>query len=120
VLLQDEVALNVRSELLEVIAMNLIESSNPFTRDRGDAPARWLLDILWLVLASGEDTNGEYSVIEQYMPVGSGPIPHIHPYEDEAFYVLSGEMTAIIGGQKVVLGRAAWATSRGTSCTSSR
>ncbi|MFJ5723003.1 cupin domain-containing protein [Streptomyces sp. NPDC093149] len=84
--------------------MALIVSGNPFTRSRDDAPARWLLDILWLVLASGEETNGEYSVIEQFMPVGSGPPPHIHPFEDEAFYVLSGEMTAIIGGQKAVLG----------------
>ncbi|MFE4414610.1 cupin domain-containing protein [Streptomyces sp. NPDC093064] len=84
--------------------MDLIVSGNPFARSRDDAPARWLLDILWLVLASGDDTNGEYSVIEQFMPVGSGPPPHVHPFEDEAFYVLSGEMTAIIGGQKVVLG----------------
>ncbi|WP_238011399.1 cupin domain-containing protein [Dactylosporangium sp. AC04546] len=84
--------------------MNLIVSSNPVARSRDDAPARWLLDILWLVLATGEDTNGGYSVIEQFMPVGSGPPPHIHPFEDEAFYILAGEMTAIIGGQEVVLG----------------
>ena len=82
---------------------NLIESSKPFARTRDDAPARWLLDNLWLVLATGEDTNGEYSVIEQFMPVGSGPPPHVHPFEDEAFYLLAGEMTVIVGGQKVVL-----------------
>lgn len=84
--------------------MNLIEPSKPFARTREDAQARWLLDILWLVLATGEDTNGEYSAIEQFMPVGSGPPPHVHPFEDEAFYVLAGEITVIIGGQKVVLG----------------
>jgi hypothetical protein len=58
--------------------VNLIVSSNPVAYSTEDAPARWLLDALWVVLASGEGTNGEYSVIEQYMPVGSGPIPHIH------------------------------------------
>ncbi|MFF3989904.1 cupin domain-containing protein [Streptomyces sp. NPDC001797] len=84
--------------------MDPIVSGNPFACSRDHAPARWLLDILWLVLASGEDTNGEYSVVEQFMPVGSGPPAHVHPYEDETFYVLSGEMTAIIGGQEVVLG----------------
>ena len=83
--------------------MHLIVSSSPFAHSRDRAPARWLLDILWLVLATGEDTNGEYAVIEQFMPVGSGPPPHVHPFEDEAFYVLAGEMTAIIGGQEVVL-----------------
>jgi hypothetical protein len=46
----NEVALNVRSELLEVIAMNLIESSNPFTRNRvfdvtsGSHPADQVVD----------------------------------------------------------------------------
>jgi quercetin dioxygenase-like cupin family protein len=84
--------------------MNLIDPSKPFARTREDNQARWLLDILWLVLATGEDTSGQYSVIEQFMPVGSGPPPHVHPFEDEAFYVLAGEMTVIIGGQKVVLG----------------
>jgi hypothetical protein len=44
-----------------------------------------------VVLASGEDTNGEYSVIEQYMPVGSGPIPHVHPFEEEAFTSCPGK-----------------------------
>jgi hypothetical protein len=56
-----------RDTPLEALAMNLIVSSNPVTCSTEDAPARWLLDALWVVLASGE-----YSVIEQYMPVGSG------------------------------------------------
>ena len=84
--------------------MNAILSSNPVMCGRNDAPAQWLLDIPWLVLATGEDTNGENSVIEQFMPVGSGPPPHVHPYEDKAFYVVAGEMTSTIGGQTVALG----------------
>jgi quercetin dioxygenase-like cupin family protein len=83
--------------------VNPIVSSLPFARNRDEAPARWLLDIVWFVLATGEDTNGEYSIIEQFMPIGAGPPPHVHPFEDETFYVLAGEMTIIVGGQKLVL-----------------
>ena len=76
----------------------------PFKSDAKDAAAYWLLDVLWIVHVTGEQTGGRYSVIEQYMPEGSGPPPHVHPFEDEAFYVLAGEMTANVGGQSLVLG----------------
>ena len=76
----------------------------PFKSDAKDAPAYWLLDVLWIVHVTGEQTEGRYSVIEQYMPEGSGPPPHVHPFEDEAFYVLAGEMTVNVGGQSLVLG----------------
>lgn len=83
--------------------MNPIVSSLPFAHHRDEVTGRWLLDCLWFVIASGEDTNGAYSVIEQFMPVGSGPPPHVHPFADEMFYVLAGEMTVIVDGQKLVL-----------------
>ena len=76
----------------------------PFKSDAKDAPAYWLLDVLWIVHATGEQTGGRYSVIEQYMPEGSGPPPHVHPFEDEAFYVLAGEMTVNVGGESLILG----------------
>lgn len=83
-------------------------SSKPFLRRRDEAEARWLADILWLLIATGEDTEGEYSVVEQFMPTGSGPPPHVHPFEDESFYVLAGQMTAVVAGQTLVLGPGAF------------
>ena len=44
-----------------------------FHRDRDTAPAYWMLDLLWLVLADGRETGGAYSVMEQLMPQSSGP-----------------------------------------------
>jgi hypothetical protein len=38
-----------------------------FARNRETAPAYWMLDVLWLVLVDGRDTNGAYSVMEQWM-----------------------------------------------------
>lgn len=41
---------------------------------------------------SSEDTNGNLAVFEQtgFTP-GGGPPLHIHPYQDEYFYILEGE-----------------------------
>src|ERR1700751_5792124 len=38
------------------------------------------------------------------MPPGVGPPPHVHAFEDEAFWVMEGEMTAEVGGKTLVLG----------------
>ena len=42
-----------------------------------EAPAYWFLDILWIVLASTEQTGGRFTVMEQLMPQGAGPGPHV-------------------------------------------
>lgn len=67
------------------------------------APAYWFLDCLWIVHVNGTQTNGEYSLLEQWMPEGSGPPPHVHPIE-EVFFVIEGEMTVYVGDQVIVLG----------------
>ena len=53
-------------------------------------------------LATGEDTNGKYALWEALVPPGGGPPPHVHSREEEGFYVLEGEITFTINGEKVV------------------
>ena len=48
--------------------MATIHTSDPFVSTPQDSPAYWLLDILWVVHATGEQTEGRYSLIEQWMP----------------------------------------------------
>ena len=69
-----------------------MNSPIPFSSNRQDAPAYWQVDILWLLLATGEQTGGTYSLIEEFCPKNSGPPPHYHD-QDEAFHVLEGEIT---------------------------
>ncbi len=47
---------------------------------------------LWSPLVSGEQTGGAYSVLEQLMPAGTGPPPHVHEQTDEIFYILEGQV----------------------------
>jgi len=53
-------------------------------------------------LATGEDTNGEYAMWEAIVPPGGGPPPHVHSREEEAFYILEGEVTFQIDGKPLV------------------
>jgi len=45
-------------------------------------------------LATGEDTNGKYALLEAIVPPGGGPPPHVHSREEEGFYILEGEITS--------------------------
>lgn len=44
-------------------------------------------------LATGNETDGEYFLVEATIPPGGGPPFHIQTREEEAFYVLEGELT---------------------------
>ena len=50
--------------------------------------------------AAKEDTGGAYALIEGTV-VGGGPPPHIHTTEEEAFYVLEGELNVLVGERTV-------------------
>jgi quercetin dioxygenase-like cupin family protein len=53
-------------------------------------------------LATGEDTNGKYALWEALVGPGGGPPPHVHSREEEGFYILEGEITFTINGERVV------------------
>lgn len=53
-------------------------------------------------LATGDDTGGKYAMWEAIVGPGGGPPPHVHSREEEGFYVLAGEITFTIDGQRQV------------------
>ena len=69
------------------------------------APAFWQQGILWTMLATGDQTGGDYTFIEELCPKDSGPPPHVHEWQDEAIYVVEGEVTFRAGDQ-IVKGQA--------------
>jgi len=48
----------------------------------------------------GADTDGAYSLLEVELD-GDGPPQHIHKAEDEAFYVLEGEIKVLLGERTI-------------------
>lgn len=60
----------------------------------------WAMGVLVTVKVTAEDTAGAYSVFEDWIPPGAGPVPHTHTKEDETIYVLEGELRAWLGGEQ--------------------
>ena len=63
----------------------------------GEGKMLWVVDELMTFKVSGEDTGGAYSLTDSVVPPGGGPPPHIHHREDEAFWVLEGELQVMVG-----------------------
>jgi len=57
----------------------------------------WYNGTLVTFLLTGEDTQGQFALLEMLGRNGSAPPPHIHHREDEIFYVLEGELTVRVG-----------------------
>jgi quercetin dioxygenase-like cupin family protein len=52
------------------------------------------------LLATGEETDDKYALIEAIVPPGGGPPPHKHSREEEGFYVLQGELQITVDGER--------------------
>lgn len=65
----------------------------------GGGKTVWVLDSFITFKLTGEDTNGEMTLVETVAAPGSGP--HMHGREDETFYVLEGEFEFLAGEGKV-------------------
>ena len=81
-----------------------------FIHGNDEAPAYWMQDILWIMLADANDTGGRWSMMEQLMPMGAGPPPHKHLWSDETFYILDGTITYLLEGEIRTATKGAWVT----------
>ena len=81
-----------------------------FIHRNDEAPAYWMQDILWIMLADAKDTGGRWSMMEQLMPMGAGPPPHKHLWSDETFYILDGQITFLIEGEIKTAGKGSFVT----------
>lgn len=63
----------------------------------GEGNARWWGGGLATIKITGEETGGLYSIVEVLEPQGARAPLHLHRKEDEAFYVLEGEVTFQVG-----------------------
>lgn len=77
-----------------------------------NSTAFWLIDTLWMPLATSHHTQDNFSLLEQVCPVG-GPQTHMHPTE-EGMYILEGHVIFQVGGQEVKAGPGTFASIPGT------
>jgi quercetin dioxygenase-like cupin family protein len=50
---------------------------------------------------TSKETRGAYSILESVVQPGTGPEPHRHSKEDEAFYVIEGQYEFRVGNQVI-------------------
>jgi quercetin dioxygenase-like cupin family protein len=70
----------------------------------GDGTQLWVLDTRMNVKAGAAQTGGAFTVIEWSAPIGFGPPLHQHDGEDEAFYLLAGQLTVNCGDHSWTVG----------------
>jgi quercetin dioxygenase-like cupin family protein len=68
------------------------------SRTAGDGPTLDVLGVTHVYKAMASDTGQQFSIWESIVPPGKGAPPHTHTREDEAFYVLSGEVQVELEG----------------------
>lgn len=66
--------------------------------DEGEA--FWMLNTLMTVKADADVTGGRFSLLEQLVTPAGNPPLHVHRDEDEAFYVLEGELDLVVGEER--------------------
>jgi quercetin dioxygenase-like cupin family protein len=73
------------------------------TREEGQSV--WFMGKARMTIkATGEQTNGTFALVEEVLPPGYATIYHSHQTEDEAIYVIEGEITLICNNQKIKAG----------------
>jgi quercetin dioxygenase-like cupin family protein len=63
----------------------------------GEGKSIWCVGDTYTFKMVGEDTSGAFAFWEAAVPPQGGPPPHIHKGEDEAYYVLEGELEVLDG-----------------------
>ncbi|MEA3081621.1 MAG: hypothetical protein QOD54_1289 [Sphingomonadales bacterium] len=74
------------------------------TLKAGQRQALNVLGMPLTMLCEARETGGAWSLFEEEVPLGMGPPPHRHDW-DEAYYILGGDVDFTIDGRDVRSGR---------------
>lgn len=80
-----------------LINSNDLNKTDPKVLRTGEGKDQIVLGDHQILKLSGKDTNGQFTLIEQYNNPGMEIPMHIHQDEDEVFHVLSGELEIKVG-----------------------
>ncbi|MGE0653916.1 MAG: cupin domain-containing protein [Alphaproteobacteria bacterium] len=76
-----------------------VAAAEPFVREPAAGSTLNVLGVTHIYKATGAETAGAFSLWEAVFPPGAGAPPHTHAHEDEAFYLLSGELVIEFEGE---------------------
>lgn len=74
-------------------------TSDAYVLGADEGEAVWFADSLLSYKVTGDQTHGQLAVAEVRAPEGAGSPSHRHLNEDEAWYVLDGQLTFWLGDE---------------------
>jgi quercetin dioxygenase-like cupin family protein len=75
----------------------MTDESGAYVLRPGEAELRWMGETSTYFLASGEETDGTFCLVDERAERGMRVPLHRHPDDMESFYVLEGELTLFVG-----------------------
>ncbi len=94
----------------DLVSASSAERSNlGYVLGKEEGEAFWLLGMLQTIRIGRDDTAGQYGLLEIVVPTGLGSPWHVHPDEDEWFYVLDGKLTFYVGDTRLSLSAGSFA-----------
>jgi len=78
-------------------------TDSPYVHRPGEAELRWMGETKTYFLATGEQTQGTFCLVDERAGRGESVPLHRHPDDMESFYVLEGELMLFIGDEPGVL-----------------
>jgi quercetin dioxygenase-like cupin family protein len=73
------------------------QASQPVSVPSAEGEARWWFQALAVIKATAADTAGQMTIVEMTEPPGAAAPLHVHHREDEAFWILEGDVTIEVG-----------------------
>lgn len=81
--------------------MTTVSTNPPVALAQGEGEAYWWTGELATIKATAEQTDGHLALVEILAPEGVQIPMHVHHREDEAFWVLEGELTFTVAGHAI-------------------
>jgi mannose-6-phosphate isomerase-like protein (cupin superfamily) len=79
-------------------------ATQPYALAAGEGEAIWYVNNRATILATAAQTGGAFGLVHMEVAAGHGPPLHIHHAEDEAFWVLEGQLTVRCGDAEFAAG----------------
>ena len=82
--------------------IKIYNQKNIIAIDNGQGQLLSIVGDAYRIFISGEQTNGNYAVIDMLVPPRGRPAPHAHKHFREMFYVVDGEIEFKMEGGKYI------------------
>ena len=80
---------------------NETQALKPVALRSGEGEARWWFGALAEIKATAADTGGQMAIVEVTEHPGAEAPLHVHHRDDEAFWILEGEVTFVVGDETI-------------------